>query len=244
MKRLALLLLFAVLAPACYGGTLPPDFRFTLEHPRVPQTPTVGDDLSQALTAHGMDPVLAIGFAIGVEMALKNNQDLNNRLAADEAAITKLQQQVAALTPATPPPTPHLPIQIAADKCLAPAGCPGAPTQDPASFDGNKIFLSTGQALDYKISIPAAGNYVLSARLCNSQGSTGVTTAHFEFPAGTPVGGTLTLPAGQQWTTLSGTAVALTPAADGTVTLHLVVDASALPVGNGGIMDVVAVTQQ
>jgi hypothetical protein len=235
MKCLALF--FLLFAPACYGHAVPAGFSFALEHPRVPQTPTAGDDLAVALAAHGLDPALAPVAATVIEILISNNNTLTQRLTADEAAITTLQKQVAALTPKTA----ALPFSIPADRCAVPGACPGVATQDTQALDGNKIFLTTGQTFDYAVTLAAAGNYVLGARLCNSQGSVGVTTVHFEFPAGTPIGGALTLPAGQQWTTLSTPAVAL-PA--GAITLRLVVDASATPVGNGGIMDAITGTPQ
>jgi len=232
MRLFALFLLFA---PACYGHALPPGFSFALEHPRVPQTAPIMDDLATALAAHGLDQNLAPLVATGIEILISNNNSLLKRLTDAEARITALENKLA------PPAPKALPFSIPADRCTVAGTCPGVATQDTQALDGNKIFLTTGQTFDYAVTLAAAGNYVLGARLCNSVGSTGVTTVHFEFPAGTPIGGSLTLPAGQQWTTLSTPAVAL-PA--GAITLRLVVDASATPVGNGGIMDAITGTPQ
>lgn len=103
------------------------------------------------------------------------------------------------------------------------------PTSDPpiAGVGTNKLTTTTvGQTYDYSVTVPVAGAYTLSLRLCTDATSTGSSlTAHFEMPAGTHVSTPLSLAGGTQWTTLSSTQSFNLPA--GKSTLRLVIDSLA-----------------
>jgi len=123
--------------------------------------------------------------------------------------------------------SPATPIKVEAESVAVSSGPLNVqPTQDTGG--GSKLVSSqVGQTYDYHVTVPAAGVYTVSARLCNFPTGTGTSTIHFEYPIGTDISGPLNILNATQWTTVgaaSGKSVTL-PA--GTQTVRMVVDALA-----------------
>jgi hypothetical protein len=123
--------------------------------------------------------------------------------------------------------SPATPIKVESESTTVSSG----PINVQATSDtggGSKLVSSqVGQTYDYHVTVPAAGVYTVSARLCNFPTGTGTSTVHFEFPIGTDISGPVSILNATQWTTVgaaSGKSVTL-PA--GTQTVRMVVDALA-----------------
>jgi len=150
--------------------------------------------------------------------------DLKTQMAVQSQTIGNLQSQMNALiTPATPPAAP---IHIEAESITIPSVYIGSTTDIGG---GAKITLIQGTKYSYTFSVASPGNYIFSARLGSDPATTGSTSVHFEYPAGTNATGPITAAGGGTWgTALASKAVAL-PA--GSVTVVFVVDSLA-PSGN------------
>ena len=78
--------------------------------------------------------------------------------------------------------------------------------------NGLKLVLGAAGFYDYQVNVPQAGNYVLSVRVSSSAPSATPLLLHFEIPAGTPVGGSLSFSGNSgTWVVLTTPAVALQP---------------------------------
>jgi hypothetical protein len=131
--------------------------------------------------------------------------------------------------------SPATPIKVESESVAVSSG----PINVQATSDtggGSKLVSSqVGQTYDYHVTVPAAGVYTISARLCNFPTGAGTSTIHFEYPIGTDISGPLSILNGTQWTTVgaaSGKSVTL-PA--GAQTIRMVIDALATGGSPGGV---------
>jgi uncharacterized delta-60 repeat protein len=100
------------------------------------------------------------------------------------------------------------------------------PTQDIDG--GNKLVASVvGQAYDYSVNIPTAGNYMLAVRICNFPSASGTSTVHFQNASGANISGPLTLLNGTQWTTVPAASGVVVNLPAGTQRIRMIVDSLA-----------------
>lgn len=232
VSRLAVILLFALFAVPAFASTPEHFFDSLTLHPQAPiPVPTIPPP--PVLTPVDPTPVIAmIGQALGqnsawTAWAQKGIIDLGTKvdaIVADEAlevgATLNLKNRLDALEAKAPIPGPP-----------GPQGPPGTPAPlskvisvDAASFTAGSVppraeagtcistsdvgWIAAGQTVDYTVTIPTAGNYLLTA--CTATPNVGA-SYHFEYPIGTNLGSTA-LPLTNGWytfrTSSTGKAVA------------------------------------
>ena len=133
-----------------------------------------GDDLSAALTNHGVDPGLSVPLAAALEVYIANANALQARIAADEstisslsAAVSTLQTQVAVLQNSVPPTVPpSSAITVQAENYTSVFGSQ-APAY-PVTCGTTTCYSQAGETLTYTVSVPTAGNYQFAVSASSS----------------------------------------------------------------------------
>ena len=144
-----------------------------------------------------------------------------------DVTIAKATDMVAGVTLGpVPAPSSSLLPQIKFANC---ASVPAARTGGTSDSGGGLVvgYIVTGQKFSCTVSVPAAGSYTLAVRAASGSGAG---TLHFEYPAGTKVGGEISVPfTGSNWDTYQTFTVA-TPVTlpAGNITLTTVIDSAGL----------------